>query len=186
MFASTRDIGLFAVLFQLGYYPASMATGLAMQFLAPILYQRSGRATDPTRNMNVSRLSSRVTQLVVAVTCAAFVFTLFFHKLILTALVAPEYVSVSPYLPWMLLSGGLFAAGQTISLNLMSQLKTRAMIAAKVVTALLGILLNFAGVYWYGIAGIVIASNLFSMSFLVWMAVLANADEGGSPLARTA
>ena len=43
MFGSTRDIGLFAVLFQVGYYPASLATGLAMQFLAPILYQRIRR-----------------------------------------------------------------------------------------------------------------------------------------------
>ena len=123
-----------------------------------------------------------MTQLVVAVTCTAFVFTLFFHRMILSALVAPEYLSVSPYLPWMLLSGGLFAAGQTISLNLMSQMRTRAMIAVKIATALLGTLLNFAGAYWHGIAGIVIASNLFSMSYFAWMVALARYEGGEKPI----
>jgi len=73
----------------------------------------------------------------------------------------------------MLLAGGVFAAGQTIALNLMSQMKTQIMIAPKLITALLGVGLNFAGAYWYGISGIVIAGVLFSVSYFVWMAVLA-------------
>ncbi len=137
--------------------------------------------------MNVSRLSSRVTQLVVVLTGAGFVLTLFFHKLILTALVAPEYQSVSPYLPWMLLSGGLFAAGQTISLNLMSQMRTRAMIAAKIVTAVLGTLFNCRRC--------VLARHRWSrdreqpvlhVCDFAWMMALARYEGGEKPLARTA
>ena len=41
-FSTTRDVGLYAVLFRLGYYPMQMASGMALQFLAPIFYQRAG------------------------------------------------------------------------------------------------------------------------------------------------
>jgi hypothetical protein len=72
----------------------------------------------------------------------------------------------------MLLSGGLFAAGQTISLNLMSQMKTHTMAAAKIVTALLGVMFNFIGAYLFGIVGIVFSSVLFSALFAAWIAML--------------
>jgi hypothetical protein len=72
----------------------------------------------------------------------------------------------------MLLASGIFAAAQTIALNLMSQLKTQLMMTAKIITALLGVAFNCAGAYWYGTVGIVIASILFSVSFFSWMALL--------------
>jgi hypothetical protein len=72
----------------------------------------------------------------------------------------------------MLLAGGVFAAGQTISLNLMSQMKTQTMAVAKIITALLGVIFNFAGAYLLGVAGIVFASVLFSVLFAGWIAIL--------------
>jgi len=172
LFATTQEVGLYAVLFQLGYYPMSMVTGMAMQFLAPIFYQRAGDASDNRRNANVNKLSWCLTWLALGATGVAFLVTFLYHTQIFRVLVAKEYASVSHLLPWMLLASGVFAAGQTIALDLMSQMKTQTMMAAKIVTALLGVVLNFAGAYWYGITGIVIAGILFSVSYFLWMAVL--------------
>lgn len=172
LLATTKEVGLYAVLFQLGYSPISMATGMVLQFLAPIFYQRAGDASDSRRNADVYKLSWRLTWLALSVTGAAFLVALLFHAQIFRILVAKEYGSVSHLLPWVMLAGGVFAAGQSLALNLMSQLKTRTMIVAKIVTALFGVVLNFAGAYWYGIAGIVIAGILFSLSYVLWMAVL--------------
>ncbi|MBI5911083.1 MAG: lipopolysaccharide biosynthesis protein [Betaproteobacteria bacterium] len=172
-FATTQEVGLYAALFQLGYYPMSIATGMAVQFLVPIFYQRAGDASDYQRNAGVDSLSWRLTGIALGLTGAFFLAALLFHAQIFRLLVAAEYASVSHLLPWMLLSGGVFAAGQTIALNLMSQMKTQIMIAPKLITALLGVALNFALAYWYGISGIVIAGMLFSVAYFVWMAVLA-------------
>jgi O-antigen/teichoic acid export membrane protein len=172
LFASAQEVGLYAVLFQLGYYPMSMASGMAMQFLAPIFYQRAGDASDSKRNADVTNLSWRLTRLSLGVTCVAFLVAILLHAKIFRIFVAKEYGTVSYLLPWMLIAGGVFAAGQTIALNLMSQMKTESMAAAKIVTALLGVILNFAGAYWYGIEGIVIVGVLFSVLYFLWMVML--------------
>lgn len=178
LFSTTHDVGLYAVLFQLGYYPMSMATGMAVQLLAPIFYQRAGDASDSRRNANVTNLSWRLTGLALGLTGGAFLTALLFHTLIFRILVTVEYRSLSYLLPWLLLAGGVFAAGQTIALNLMSRNKTQAMTAVKIVTALLGVTFNFAGAYWYGITGIVIAGVLFSVLYFLWMSVLARKADG--------
>ncbi len=181
LFATTEEVGTYAALFQLGFYPMSVASTVAMQFLAPIFYQRAGDASDSRRNADVHALSWKLTGLSLAATAAAFLLALLFHRQIFRLLVASEYAGVSQLLPWMLLAGGIFAAGQTIALNLMSQLRTQAMMAVKIVTALAGVALNFAGAYWLGTTGIVIAGVLFSVLYFSWMAALSGRSLQASP-----
>lgn len=172
LFATTQEVGLYAALFQLGYYPISIATAMAIQFLGPIFYQRAGDASDSRRNDNVSRLSRRLTASILALTGAVFLVALLFHAQIFRVLVAKEYGAVSYLLPWMLLAGGIFSAGQTIALDLMSQMKTRAMVAVKIATSTLGIIFNFAGAYFFGIKGIVVSIVLFSVLYSIWLVAI--------------
>ena len=172
LFATTQEVGLYAVLFQLGYYPMSIVSGMAMQFLAPIFYECAGDASDSRRNANVNSLSWRLTGLALTFTGTIFLISLLLHTWIFRVFAAKEYGAVSHLLPWAILAGGVFAAGQSIGLGLMSQMKTYKMVVAKIVTALLGVTFNFTGAYLYGITGIVIAGVLFSTSYLIWMAVI--------------
>lgn len=172
LFTTTQEVGLYAVLFQLGYYPMAMASGMTVQFLAPIFFKRAGDAGDRRRNADVNHLSWRLTGVALGLTCAAYLAAFLFHGQIFRIIVAKEYESVSHLLPWVLLSGGLFAAGETIGLNLMSQMKTHTMAVAKIITALFGVIFNFGGAYWYGISGIVFAGVLFSVFYFLWMALL--------------
>ena len=172
LFSTTQEVGKYAVLYQLGYYPISLIAGMVMQFLMPILYQRAGDASDSRRNDGVNKLSWYLTWSTLGLTGVIFVAVFLSHTLIFQILVAREYNAVSYLLPWMILAGGMFAAGQTLASNLLAQMKTREMIAAKIVSALFGVSLNFAGAYWYGITGVVAGGVLFSILYFLWMVVL--------------
>lgn len=172
LFSTTQDVGLYAVLYQLGFYPISLITGVAVQFLAPVFYQWAGDASDGRRTAKVNSVSWRLTGLTLAFTGVAFTATFLFHVQIFHIFVAKEYSPVSHLLPWLLLAGGVFAASQTMALNLMSQMKTHVMMVATITTSLLGVMLNFSGACWFGIEGIIFANVFFSILYSVWLAIL--------------
>lgn len=173
-FASTDEVGLYAVLFQLGYAPIALVTGMAVTFLGPILYQRSGDTTDHARNANVHRLSWRMTFISLMVTFLGIIIAFTMHEWIFRLLVAVEYRKISYLLPWLVMAGGIFAAGQMLGLKLMSEMKTAKMVSAKIVTALLGVLFNIYGALVAGLPGVVGAVVAFSLIYLAWMIVLAS------------
>lgn len=172
-FTTTEEVGRYAVLFQLGYASIAMVTGLAMAFLGPILYQRSGDATDHARNARVHRLSWRITYVSLIVTAIGFIITFAMHAWIFRLLVAAQYRQISYLLPWIVLAGGLFAAGQMLALKLMSEMKSAKMTSAKIITALLGLAFNIYGALVAGLLGVVCALIGFSAVYLTWMICLA-------------
>ena len=174
IFGASSDVGQYVVLFQLGYTPIALITGMATNFLGPILYQSSGDASDHGRNTNVHRISWRIANLSIVLTLFGFAITFSIHEWLFSMLVAPEYRSSSHLLPWVVLSGGIFAAGQMLALKLMSEMKPSAMTKAKIVTALIGTLLNVIGAGLAGMQGVVWAMLVFSGIYLIWMAVLAS------------
>lgn len=171
-FASTNDVGQYAVLFQLGYAPIALITGMVVSFLGPIIYQMSGDATDHDRNAGVHRLGWQMTQLALVITLFGFAITFALHDWVYGLVVASEYSGGSYLLPWVVLAGGMFASGQMLALKLMSEMKLSAMTAPKIVTALIGILLNIIGARLAGMQGVVVALVAFSSVYFVWMAVL--------------
>ena len=169
LFSSTQEVGLYAVLFQLGYYPISLLTDLVVTLVKPVFFQRAGDATDGQRMEKVNLLNRWLTWFSLGLTILGFLVAFVFSDFVFHIFVAPEYSEVAHLLPWMLLSGGIFASGQIISINYMNQLKSKALIAPKIATAALGICLNILGAKLYGINGIVVASVAFSVVFFVWM-----------------
>ena len=134
LFEGTHGVGLYAVLFQLGYYPILVLAGVGLQFLAPIYFQRAGNAQDSQRTAGVVRLTWRVTGLALGCTALGFVIAFVFHAEIFRIFVSAEYVDVSGLLPWVLLGGGLVAASQAMALGLLSQIRTQEMMPAKIGT----------------------------------------------------
>lgn len=172
VFAPTSDVGQYAVLFQLGFTPIALITGMAVSFLGPILYQRSGDATDHVRNTNVHRLGWRMTHLSLIVTLLGFTITFAAHERLFDLLVSSEYRESSHLLPWVVLAGGMFAAGQMLALKLMSEMKPSAMTGAKIITALIGVLFNVIGAALGGMQGVVASLVVFSGIYFVWMTML--------------
>lgn len=171
-FASIEDVGMYAVLFQLGYASIGLVTNLATPIVGPILYQRSGSASDTDRNIGVHRLAWRITGASLAITVIAVGFTFVLHDWIFGLLADAKYAQVSFLLPWVVMAAGLFASGQMLTLKLMSEMKPAQMTPAKILTAILGIGLNAYGASRFGVSGVVAALVSFSAIYFLWMAWL--------------
>jgi O-antigen/teichoic acid export membrane protein len=172
-FANTQDVGQYAVVFQLGYTPISLVIGMGMAFLGPILYQRSGATNDNERNRSVHHLAWRITGISLTVTGVAFLISLLLHDWLFQLLVAAPFRASSRFLPWLVLAGGLFAAGQMLGVKLASEMKTQVQLCPKIGTAVLGASLNIIGAWQFGMVGVVAALLMFSITYFVWMAYIA-------------
>lgn len=172
-FSGDASVGMYTVLFQLGYVPIGMVTTMAMALISPVLYQRMGSAEDPCRRNSVHRLAWAMTWIGLAATGLAFVVALYLHEWFFKLFVAAGYASVSYLLPWVILAGGLFSAGQVLALKLMSEMRPTAMTAVKVTTAIAGTAMNIWSASYFGIAGVVLSLLGFSSVYLIWMAWLA-------------
>ena len=150
MFATTEDVGLYAVLYQLGYYPIMILTGLMMQLASPVLFQRAGDASDTSRMLQVYALNWRLTIGALLFTSVAVLLAFALHGKVFDWLVAPDYRTVSWLLPGMVLAGGLFATGQFASISVLSGAETRNLITPKIASALIGVSLNMLGAAWVG------------------------------------
>ena len=169
MFSSAAEVGLFAVVYQLGYYPIALFTEMLVSLVSPILFQRAGDGTSNQRLSHASGLTKRIMGAVLLAAVAIFIITLLTHDWIFHLFVAKEYVAASYLLPWITISAGIFSAGQVLSIDRMSALDTKGLIAPKVTTAIIGGLLNILGAYMYGIEGVVAASLLFSVIYFSWL-----------------
>ena len=182
VFVTTDEVGLYTVLYQLGYAPIGMISGLLSAFLIPIFFQRAGDATNHERNANVHRVNWMIAWAGIAITLAGFVVTLTMHDWIFRLLVAEHYRASSYLLCWFVLAGGMFATGQLLAVKLLSEMRTRQMLPVKISTALVGVLLNVLGARFGGLHGVVIGMVIFSFLYLLSTAALARRTES-RPLA---
>jgi O-antigen/teichoic acid export membrane protein len=169
LFESTAALGLYAVVFQLGYYPMTLAGGVAMQFVVPFVFRLTGEGGALHRAW---ALNAQVALATLALTGGAVAGAAAFHAPIFNLFAAQGFREMSALLPWMVAAGGLFAAGQALSLNLMARLRTRALIGPKLATAVLAVGLNIAGARYAGVPGVVAAAVAAGLVWLVWMAAL--------------
>ena len=172
VFGSSHDVGLYTALYQIGFYPVSIASTILFQIVSPVLYEIAGTGKNSLKLAHARKLTWFVTNCILATTAGIVAVTAFTHAAILNIFLDERYITISYLLPWILLSSGLFAAGQFISLSLMINLDTKKMIAPKVITALIAIACNFVGAHTYGLNGIVISALIFSSTYLLWMTLL--------------
>ena len=172
LFSSEGKVGQYAVVYQIGFTPIALATGMAVNLIGPILFQRSGDGKDKNRNKEVNEMSWNLTYLALTFTCAGFLLTLMLHESIFSILVHADYRQNSYLLPWLVLAGGIYAAGQTLSLKIMSEMRVSSMLYVKIITAIIGVVLNIAGASLFGVDGVVVGMVIFSGIFLIWMLLL--------------
>lgn len=171
-FTTTAELGQYAAVFQLGYTPISVASGLLLTLVAPVAYQRARTGSDAGATRRARSMLFRISLGTIGLTLLATVLAWIFHAWLFALLVGVEFRSASHLLPWVVMAGGLFSAGQILSLTSFVELDARALLIPKIVTAVLGIGCNFLGARYFGTDGVVAGLLGFSLVYLVWMMTL--------------
>jgi O-antigen/teichoic acid export membrane protein len=179
--AGAAEVGAYVVVIQLGYAPILTATGLGVTLLSPILYQRAGDGTHPHRVASVRRVIGAVATVAFVLTLTGIATALLLHRQLFAIFVGAEFQSQSHLLPWAVAAGGMFAAGQCLSLQFLSEAKSSRLIVVKVVTALFGIGANGVGAALWGAKGVVIALCAFSLVYLLAVLTLFRKKTDPSP-----
>jgi O-antigen/teichoic acid export membrane protein len=168
-FTTTRIVGVYQALYQLGYYPISMASTFLNQLVQPILFSRAGAGTDETRMRGAYRVVNKILVAIFALSVAGAAVSGLFSKALFHRFLPPAYGSAAPLLPVITLAAGMFAFGQVASLKHMLSTNPRSLIAPKIATAVLGAGLNFGGAYLFGLQGVATAALCFSTIYCVWV-----------------
>jgi O-antigen/teichoic acid export membrane protein len=171
-FSTTTIVGFYSVLYTLGYYPIQQLSNMVVKFISPVLYGRAGDGSDASRMANAWGLNKLIIVCALILTILATLLTAILHPWVFALLVAPEYREISTFLPWMVLSSGLFAAGQIACLSLMIGSTTRVLISPKIGIGVMGVVLNALAAYKWGLKGVVTASIVLSFIYLIWILVL--------------
>lgn len=177
VFSSTEDVGQYAVLFQLGYTPVIMVSTMLLTFIAPILYGRAGDSTDRIRVLDISYITRRLIHIFTILLALIVSAVWLAHDWIFYLLVAEDYRGVSYLLPWVVLAAGIFAIGEVQAVKLTSEMRTREILAPKIVAAIIGILLHIGGAALAGLHGIIISLIIFSIIYTVWMISLRTPEQ---------
>jgi O-antigen/teichoic acid export membrane protein len=171
-FGATNDVGLYAVLAQLGAYPLNLVGGMLVQLAAPFVFARAGAGVDRGRLRSASLLCVWLALTMLGVTTVLAALAHVGHSLLFALVAAPEYRSVSTLLPLTIVSSGLFGVGQMLSLIPMAAGDSRALLAPKISTALLALAMNAAGAYLFGLVGVLWAGVLFALTYTAFLGLL--------------
>jgi O-antigen/teichoic acid export membrane protein len=173
-FATLDDVGLYAVAFQLGYGPMILMTGMAVTFLAPIIYQRAGGGRSNESICRIYRLLRVTAVSFLAITLIAFTVTYALHEIIFSLLVAESFRHASIYLPWMVLSAGLYGTGTALAIGLQALRLSKERIIKKIIVSTIGVILVTAGAMLNGTSGVIFGGVLFSLCYMISTYMLVN------------
>lgn len=169
---TASDVGHYAALYQIGYFPCVMLGDALQQFLGPILFAQVGAANDGQRQRQGLRwLLSAV--IPISVVFAAMNVTAWLVAGTVTGwLVAASYRSHGAWFALLVMAGSMFSLGQVFALGVIGTVGSARLLPAKIGCSLLTAAANFFAARYAGISGVVVAMPLTAAFYAVWCGCL--------------
>jgi O-antigen/teichoic acid export membrane protein len=169
-----RSVGIYTAAYQLGFTPLLLLATSASVFVSPVLFRRAGDGSDPLRVQIALKLNRQLFCICVAGSGLAAISTYMLRRQLVRLMLGHGYGEVAQYLPWLVIASGLFACGQIASEALRDHRETKALIAPKIGTGILAIVLYILGARIAGIYGVVAANIAWTFAYCIWILVLAD------------
>ncbi len=168
LFASTADVGKFYALTQIAYSPISMASGMFMTMLLPILYARAGDPGNHQRIANVRKIIFKIAAIGGVSTFLIAGIALSWHKKIFSLFVAEQYLDMSAYMPLTVLAAGLLQVSMAISIALTVKNKTRKFLSKDIFCNAIIATINLCVTWLYGLNGLLLGMLAGAILHLLW------------------
>ncbi len=172
IFTSTKDVGIYSALYQVGYMPITLFFNMWLSFVNPVIFKRAGDG------QNISRLR-KIYHDCWKLTCLGFILVLFltgftsiFHEFIFLILLPESYSSYSYLLPAVVFAGGIRSISHHTTTAIHSHNKTGALIIPTNFLHFTGLILNIIGAGFFGAKGIVFSLILYSILSLFTYIIL--------------
>lgn len=151
---TVEEVGLYQVVYQIGYQPITLCFGFLAQLVTPVIFARAGDGTDNDgvgRAQSLNRLALLGT---LAATAFAVAISALLHREIFRIFAAPEYRAASFLLPILVTASGLTAAAQVAGIGKMVEFKTRELLMAQALPTALGMAALPMACRTYGLLGV--------------------------------
>jgi O-antigen/teichoic acid export membrane protein len=167
LFCPMSEVGYYAALYQVGYFPMIFASRILMQLVSPVLYERAGGTNCDGPADGLNRFNKRLTFFVLGLSIALWVVLHQIHKPLFALFVDQNYQGVSYLLPWTVLSAGIYSAGSIPLVSVLSRFESGRILPMKIVTTLLGVICYITGAFFYKLEGLVFGGLVFSFIYLI-------------------
>ncbi len=168
-FHGSESVAQYTVVYQLGYVPFLIGMSVIMSLLTPMIYKIKQRS-----------IIKKLLAFVLLATLLGMAVSAAYSEKIFALIIDSKYIGASKFLPYMLLSAGLFQAGEIVSSQMMAENRNDEIFKVKMLAACICLLLNILGAYLYGIPGIVSAMIIFSLVYfsLFWTFLISKNSTG--------
>jgi O-antigen/teichoic acid export membrane protein len=164
-FEDSHEVGLFAVVTQLGYMPMVILASMMTTFISPIFFSMIGGATDKNSKENVINLVRKTVYFGFLIIACAVAISSFSHEYIFQLFVNEDYWMASHFLPYVVLAGGVFSIAQLYASKMMAFMLTDKLMFASIGSSIIGIFSAYLGVYFYSTFGAVLSLLVHAISY---------------------
>lgn len=170
LYCTETDVGKFYALTQVGYAPITMAGGLFMSFINPILFSKAGDGNEDARRNEVNKLVLKLSAGGMAFTCLLTVAAYCFGQHVFSFLVSQNenYAIADKFIPLAVLAAGMLQ----VSISLLSIVsisnRTQLIFMMNVVVNGGAAVLNLQMTKVWGMEGLMVALVIGSAFHLLW------------------
>jgi O-antigen/teichoic acid export membrane protein len=172
VFQNSESVGEYTVLYQLGFLPIALASGIVVSLVGPIINQHAGDGTDKNKIQKIYKITELVIVCTLVITVISSVIIYHINENLYKMFTNSKYHNTSYLMHWMVIAGGLHAAHHIVGLRFTALMKVKKILIPQIISAFMFLILNSIGAYNYGVEGLVFAFLLASLIYFLWIYIL--------------
>ncbi len=173
LFRGSDEVGYYAALYQIGFYPLLLLSGAVQQVVSPIFFSWTATGKDSGGLDRARSEAIRLAIVVVGFTLIGGAIAWLLREPIVELLLGEDFHRFAGLLPIFVLAGGFFAGAQVLASVALLEVRPAALVLPRSVTAVMAVALNLGAAYRFGVTGVAVSVLFSTIVYLIWVGALA-------------